>query len=375
MRILLTVKDFDYGGAQNHVRELANALLARGHRVWVAAPPGRQTALLDGAITRVPLTPSDLRHPFQALRLAWLVRRERIDVIHSHQRLPTLTACLAGRLAARPVVATLHGQLQHDLTRWPGAPGMLARLIVVSPFYADLTARHNPALALKTVCIPNSARRADAVPRHPDGRLVMACAARVIPRTRPFLADLAQAAADLARERPALELRIFGDGPALPALALRVAEANRAAGRAVVRLSGYQPDLPRALAAADLAVGVGRVAIEALMQGVPLIPANQRYLGEPVTRLSYRALSTTNFVPQHSPRPDRATLRCALADAVEHLAGLKREARELQPLVARDFDVDALAGRVEEVYRTLAPRTHGAVEADDARTEPQRTVA
>jgi len=355
MRILLMVKHFDYGGAENHVRELANALVARGHRVWVAAPPGRQAVLLHRSVEHVPVSYSDLNHPLQALRLAWLVRRERIDVIHAHQRLATLTACLAGRLAARPVVATLHGQLRHDLLRWPGAPGMLARLIVVSPFFADLVARHSPVLAPKTVCIPNGGRRAAAVAARDEGRQVVACAARIVPRMGAFLTDLANAAGDLAQEYPAFEFHIYGDGPALPALLVRVAEANRAAGRTVVRLSGYHPDLPLAFAAADLALGVGRVAIEALMQGVPLIPANQRYLGQPLSRQSYSALAATNFVPRHSPRPDRAGLRRALADALERLASLAREARELQPLVARDYDMDVVAGRIEEVYLALAP--------------------
>jgi glycosyltransferase involved in cell wall biosynthesis len=380
MRILLTIKDFGYGGAQNHVRDLANALVARGHRVWVAAPPGRQAALLHRSVTHVPLSHSDLTQPLQALQLAWLVRRERIDVIHAHQRLATLTACLAGRLAARPVVATLHGQLQHDLLRWPGAPEMLARLIVVSPYYAALVAHRRPALAAKTVCIPNSARPVGAVAGRDDGRIVVACAARIIPRTEAFLTDLALAAADLAPAFPAFALHIYGDGPALAALAVSVAGANRAAGRAVVRLSGYHPELPVALAGADLVVGVGRVAIETLMQGVPLIPANHRYLGQPVTRLRYRALAETNFVPQHCPRPDRAALRRALADGLEQLASLKREARALQPLVERDFDVDAMAGRIEEVYLTLALGTRRtdrgrAGEGLEQRAPAQLTVA
>jgi glycosyltransferase involved in cell wall biosynthesis len=355
MRILLTVKHFDYGGGQNHVRELANALAVRGHRVWVAAPPGRQAALLHRSVEHVPVSYSDLNHPFQALRLARLARRERIEIIHAHDRLAILTACLAGRLAARPVVATLHGQLQHDLTRWPGAPGMLARLIVVSPFFADLVASRSPVLAPKTVCIPNGVRRAATAATRDKGRQVVVCGARIVSRMGAFLTDLANAAGDLAREYPAFELHIYGDGPALPALLVRVAEANRAAGRAVVRLSGYHPDLPLAFAAADLALGVGRVAIEALMQGVPLIPVNQRYLGRPLSRQGYGALAATNFVPRHSPPPDRAALRRALADALERLPGLAREARELQPLVARDHDMDVMAGRIEEVYLGLAP--------------------
>ncbi|MGD0483486.1 MAG: glycosyltransferase family 4 protein [Gemmatimonadales bacterium] len=352
MRILLMVKQFDCGGAQNHVRELACALVRRGHRVWVAAPHGHQAALLDPAVVHVPVAYCDLLHHGLALRLAHLVRREGIDVLHAHQRLPTLTALLAGRLAGRPVIVTLHGQLQHDLTRWPATAQLLSRLIVVSPFFADLVARHEPALASKTVCIPNGVRRS-ALARAPDGHLVL-YAGRLTPRHEPFLDALAGAAQDLAVEFPDLVLSIAGEGPSAPFLRARADAANHAASREVVCPCGFLPDLPDAFVAAALAIGVGRVALEAMMQGVPLLAANPRYLGSVVTQGNYAAMAAMNFVPQRCPAPTRAGIRRALASALARMDACEAEARALQPSVVRDYHLDAVAARVEGEYARLA---------------------
>jgi glycosyltransferase involved in cell wall biosynthesis len=354
MRIILTVRNFDFGGAENHVRELANSLASRGHRVWVAAPPGRQVELLHPTVRHIAIRYSDVLHPVQGLWLANFVRREGIDLIHAHQRLATLTSLIAGRIAACPVVVTLHGELQRDLTSRPGAAEMLTRLVVVSPFFEDLVSRHSAVLAPKTVCIPNGVRCVHTSAARDDGRLVVTFASRLSPGMTPFLASLVGAAGAVAREFPAFELHIFGDGRALPGLVSYADAVNRAAGRSVVRLEGYHADLPVVLATASLALGVGRVAIEALMQGVPVIPVNWRYLGEPVSPRSLSALAAMNFVPQHSPAPTRTSLSVALGNALSGLGHLAEEAREMQPLVAREYDIDVITDRHEDVYGDVA---------------------
>lgn len=357
MRVLLAIRQFDFGGAECHVRDLANALVGRGHDVWVVAPWGRQVRLLDPAVRHVPLVFSSVWHPLQAARLARMIARERIDVIHAHQRLATLTSILAGQFASRPVVATLHGQLQHDLTDWPGASTLLSRLIVISPFFADLVSRHEPALARKTVCIPNGVRVSRQMTLRDPSRLVVAFASRLTSPLNPLLHNLVNTVAGIAREFPALELRVFGDGPAHASLRGHASDVNVVAGRPVVHVAGYRDDLPAELARASLVLGVGRVAIEALAQGVPVLPVNRHYVGAPVSLDSFSCLAATNFVPQLAPAPTRATLGHAIPDALRRHDDLTSVTRaHLQPNIARDHDLENVVERVERVYGEV---THG----------------
>lgn len=43
MRILLVLKRFDFGGAENHVCDLANTLCELKHEVFLVTAKGRQT--------------------------------------------------------------------------------------------------------------------------------------------------------------------------------------------------------------------------------------------------------------------------------------------------------------------------------------------
>jgi hypothetical protein len=50
MRILQLVNRFDFGGAENHVKELCNELAAMDHKVVLATRNGRQRTLLDNRV-------------------------------------------------------------------------------------------------------------------------------------------------------------------------------------------------------------------------------------------------------------------------------------------------------------------------------------
>jgi len=115
----------------------------------------------------------------------------------------------------------------------------------------------------------------------------------------------------------------------------------------------HAPDLPAAVGRSSLALGVGRVALEAMMQGVPVIAANHRYLGPIVTPREFAALAATNFVPQRRPSPSRAGLRAAMTEALEDLESRERDAEALQVEVARRFGLGAMVERVESEYSAV----------------------
>ncbi|MDD4639183.1 MAG: glycosyltransferase, partial [Bacteroidales bacterium] len=115
MRILLLVKNFDYGGAENHVRDLANELVRSGHQVWLMSGKGRQSGKLDKRVTQLDGRFYEWNFILLLIKLFLLVRRESIEVIHAHQRLPILMAALTGNLCNVPTVATVHGDSRHDL--------------------------------------------------------------------------------------------------------------------------------------------------------------------------------------------------------------------------------------------------------------------
>lgn len=107
------------GGVQFHVRDLAEALIARGHDVSVLAPADDETPIppymtsagravpvrYNGAVARLtfgPLTAARVRR--------WLEAGE-FDVLHLHEPVTPSLSMLALWIADGPVVATFHSSL------------------------------------------------------------------------------------------------------------------------------------------------------------------------------------------------------------------------------------------------------------------------
>ena len=128
MRILQVLHNHKYGGAEQHLLQLCLGLRACGHEVACAVPRsawiGQRLAELDFEIHDF-----DFRghYDLPALyRLTRLLRRHRYDLVHSHLVRAAYYGRIAARLAATPLVCTVH-----DVTTWKRYP-RTARIIAVS---------------------------------------------------------------------------------------------------------------------------------------------------------------------------------------------------------------------------------------------------
>jgi phosphatidylinositol alpha-mannosyltransferase len=103
------------GGVQNHVRDLAEALLARGHEVSVLAPVDNDQeppyVVSAGHAVGVPYNGSVARVTFgprTAARVrSWLVEGQ-FDVVHVHEPTTPSASILALWAGDGPFVATFH---------------------------------------------------------------------------------------------------------------------------------------------------------------------------------------------------------------------------------------------------------------------------
>jgi phosphatidylinositol alpha-mannosyltransferase len=107
------------GGVQFHVRDLAEALMARGHEVSVLAPADEDTPIPEyvtsaGKAVPVPYNGAVARMTFGPRTAArvrrWLAAGE-FDVLHLHEPVTPSLSMLALWLAQGPIVATFHSSL------------------------------------------------------------------------------------------------------------------------------------------------------------------------------------------------------------------------------------------------------------------------
>jgi glycosyltransferase involved in cell wall biosynthesis len=101
------------GGAERGAVDVAAAIVAAGGTALVASAGGPLERDLLRAGARHITLPLDSKNPFQiranARRLAHLVRRYRVDIVHARSRAPGWSALMAARRTRRPFLTTFHG--------------------------------------------------------------------------------------------------------------------------------------------------------------------------------------------------------------------------------------------------------------------------
>ncbi|MDZ7372157.1 MAG: glycosyltransferase [candidate division KSB1 bacterium] len=356
MRILLLVKRFDFGGAENHVCDLANGLAQAGHHVWVAGQRGRQMSRLDSVAQFVDLPLSDWTLLWRLFFLCRFLRTQKIDLIHAHQRLAIRLAGLAGLLTGIPVVATVHGRTRHDLGNW-FFRRLPQRVIFVSKQVLKRATRFS-CLAEKSVYIPNGLN---------SNRQGTFCKDRILYISRIdrrhgkllsiIIRDVMPA---LLTDHPQLTFEIFGDGKGLPFLKKTAEELNRRLGRLFVRLHGFQPE-PQMILEGSLVMGVGRAAMKGLASGLPVLSINRKHLGPVITCANYPVLKDSNFVDVTGGKPTPRTLLLRLREALSKLEELAEERILLQQSVLQDFDSATVIRRTEQLYQEVLVTACGAV--------------
>ncbi len=129
MKILQVAYKSTISGGEKVLYDLAVSLRGRGHEVIAVCPdPGQLPERLAEKGIRAEIIPFRKTYDLAAAgRLARFIRRERIEVLHSHSMLTNILSRTAGRLARVPVsVSTEH--LTMELARGGRGKSRAARL-------------------------------------------------------------------------------------------------------------------------------------------------------------------------------------------------------------------------------------------------------
>ena len=111
--ILQIIPRLDTGGAERTTVEMTDAIVAAGGRGLVLTEGGRMAGQIAEAGGELMPFPAGAKNPIgiyrNAQRLARLIEREGVDLVHARSRAPAWSAFLAARMTKRPFVTTYHG--------------------------------------------------------------------------------------------------------------------------------------------------------------------------------------------------------------------------------------------------------------------------
>ncbi|MFG2047018.1 glycosyltransferase family 4 protein [Micromonospora sp. NPDC048935] len=363
------------GGVQNHVMDLAEALIALGHEVSVLAPADEDSPLPEyvvsaGRAVPLPYNGSVARIAFGPVSTArvrrWIINGD-FDVLHVHEPL-TLSLSLLAVLSARgPVVATFHTAMTRSRVL-AAAQGVLQIVleritarIAVSALARKVQVEHMDGGAVE---IPNGV----AVAKFADAEPLPGWPGECAPGTGGTLGFLGRftearkgfpvlrdAFVALAATRPGLRLLVAGPGDPDDLYDQFPADLHE---RVTFLGLVTEPDKARMLRSVHLYVApntggesFGMILTEALAAGTTVIASDLD---------AFRRVLDGGRAGRLFPTGDPAGLRDAVTELLDDPAG-RATLSACGDQVVANFDWPVVARRVLEVYAAAIEATDGRV--------------
>ena len=295
MKILLCTDKMSIGGAETHVKMLAEQLTDDGDEVVLVSAGGEFEGELKALGCKCVHAPLDKRDTKSILLSAKILKREMADckIAHAHTRYTsTLISLLRGRSRLPALVSTAH--LPFDLSLLSKRTKWGDRTLAVSPDIAEYLIREYRLPKERVHLVKNGIDKSFfAAKREPRGYILHVSRLDTGRSLTAF--TLIEAAEELFCERGELRLVIVGDGDRMGELSSAARAANERMGCDRIILGGATTDVLPALVGAELFVGASRAALEAMAVGIPTVISGDEGYGGIVGKCDERMLLRTNL--------------------------------------------------------------------------------
>ncbi len=301
------------------------------------------------------------------IQITRYLRRENIDLVHTHCSVPGFVGRIAAGLAGVPaIVHTVHGFHFHDHT----PPWKLSIYVALERFAGLFTHtllsqnRHDMELAARHRIVPRERLRhignGIKLERFPGSRrnpeagdpLTITCIARLEPVKNHRM--LFECARRLKERGHRFRIWAVGDGALRPEYEALCAKLDIQDN---VQFLGYREDIPELLAETDISVltsvkeGIPRALLESMAMGIPVVATRVNGNREVV-----RDGETGLMVELDDDQ--------ALTEALERLITDPKLRREIgtrsRDVAFREYDESAIAEAILTVYRGLLAKREAA---------------
>jgi glycosyltransferase involved in cell wall biosynthesis len=277
MNIIHALPELEEGGVERIVPMYANGQSRFGHSVTVVSNGGRLESLLDDSVNHIKM-PIHKKNPLSitqcAARIASVVRREKVSIVHAHSRMPAWICFFVKKMVPGvKFIYTAHARF-HSLNHstWPigQADGItcISRSVLESlknwlPSHKNMRVIYNP-LPEKPIKWQGSG---DKEKKH------LLFAGR-ISKIKGLL-TLAESLKLVKNKNWALD--VLGDGPLAPHLR-ELALEPELEGR--ITLHGFRDNVAGFMSKCDLCLfpsldeGLGMILLNALMSRTPVIASD-----------------------------------------------------------------------------------------------------
>jgi len=366
--ILMLLMKLDIGGAETHVVELSKELKKRGFNIVIASAGGVYTKELEEAGIKHYEVPLQNKHPKNVVKAFGLIKtiieEEKIDIVHSHARIPSFIAGKLHKKMKFPFVTTAHWVFTTKyglkyITNW--GQKTIAVSEDIKKYLMDNYKIPEEDITVTINGIDTDKFSPDTDVSGIESELGIKEDDNTIVYVSRMDEDRSLAAHMLINVIPKLDgivenlkAVIVGGGNDFENVKMDAERVNEELGREAVVLTGARTDINRLVAPAKLFVGVSRAALEAMAAGKPtIIAGNEGYIGlfdEDKAELAY----STNFCCRGCDATNEETL----AQDIGNFFGMWDEDKEKLSEYSREFvkarySVKRMADDAQKVYESV----------------------
>lgn len=367
MNILHVLSQTHITGAEVYAVQLAAWQQQRNHKVFIVSDT--LNTVTDAAYIAQPIHNRTYGQRMRNIRfLRRLILEQHIDVVHAHSRAASWVCYFAVRGTKVPLISTVHGrQHLHASTRLFDMYGN--RVIAVCDNLRVHLQNEVRMNATKIVMLPNGfdfAQIDAATPFDKRYRQLSILGRTSGPKGQITGEIIRRFAGQWLNRYPDLQINIVGGtiDPLGPDFG-RFFEGLKQRFGERLQWKGFTRELSRWRATADVVIGSGRVAIEALATGKPTIAVGEACCHGWVQPANLEACIASNFgdiLPSESfPPIDYALLDADVCRVLDAIANTTEDtaAPAIPPDVIRSrYNVTDMAARIEEIYYAARFKKH-----------------
>ncbi len=350
MNILHILSQLEVTGAETYAAELANFQVHAGHSVTIVSDTFH--TLTDAEVHSLPIA---IRTPVQRLRnifsLRTLLRAKHIDIVHAHSRAASWVSHWATRGGTVPLVSTIHGRQHiHYSSKTFHIYG--EKIIAVCEEIRDHLASdlHFPSESVIVVRNGIDGRLWLYQPNPQKERLIIALVGRLSgPKGEVAQNIITEVFPLIVQKVPNAELWVVGGMKKAEEIHALIRNTNSAIGSEKITFRGFIKNIMEVYHQASLVIGSGRVAMEAIACGSPVIAVGETSsIGLISAETAQRALRT-NF--GDAGPPESMHYSTIENDAIAVLTGsTNNTAAWGRAFIEEEYALGKIARQIHQVY-------------------------
>jgi peptidoglycan/xylan/chitin deacetylase (PgdA/CDA1 family)/glycosyltransferase involved in cell wall biosynthesis len=381
MNILMALSQQEVTGAEVYAASVGDELSRRGHSVFYVSDT--LSCKVQGHYTPLVFNKRSWpRRVWQIAKLIWLIKRNKIQLVHAHSRAAGWASYIACKLTRTPMVTTVHGrQPVHASRKAFHAFGYKA--IAVCEDVRDQIICALGVPADQVVVIRNGfdltrfSQRAETETSVPG---TVSGTTNSVTDTVPLISIIGR----LTGPKGDLCFRLLDESLASLIASGRV-RVQVVTGSAVpkrfekfkdkVDFPGYTPDIERVMAQSDLVIGAGRVAIEALLVGRAVYAIGEAKAIGLITPENAREAMRSNFgdIGPQELEIDFERVKAAIIEWVDRQgAGAPRDDEsasrhyeppkaawqlDVQKTISEEYNLAKIVDQIETLYQDAVVET------------------